>query len=161
MGISGSGRVYNRTTVGGASPVGCFMTATTFILPETSPKCRVETPLDDSDRLPWLLAMRSHLEAVLAKREHAVLAASLLKQEYRDRVTSGLPAVQLVYLKADPRVIDERLKQRRGHFFQSDLLRSQLDILEEPPEAFVMSVETPSAAIVSRIVDELGLDVRA
>jgi carbohydrate kinase (thermoresistant glucokinase family) len=156
MGISGSG----KSTIGrqlGERLGWPFYDGDDFHPAENVAKMARGVPLDDHDRLPWLQAMHEKLSAVLASGGQAVLAASLLKQAYRDQVLNGLSDVALVYLKAKPALIDERLQQRQGHFFKSPLLASQLAILEEPPSALALSVDTPSADIVANVVETFGL----
>jgi gluconokinase len=156
MGISGSG----KSTIGqqlAARLRWPFYDGDDFHSAENVAKMSQGVPLDDDDRRPWLQAMRDELTRVLASGGHAVLAASLLKQQYRDLILSGLSDTRLVYLQADPLVIEERLKNRQGHFFESRLLASQLEILEKPEDASVVSVNGPTASVVARIVDELAL----
>ena len=156
MGVSGSG----KSTVGQQLAERLrwpFFDGDEFHPAENIVKMSQGIPLDDDDRRPWLQAMHDKLAEQLAQGRPAVLAASLLKQAYRDLLLTGLHDVRLVYLKADPRVIDERLRQRQGHFFGSRLLASQLEILEEPNDALVMSVDAPTASIVAHVVNELGL----
>lgn len=156
MGISGSG----KSTIGrqlASRLLWPFYDGDDFHPAENVAKMSTGDPLDDRDRGPWLRAMRDTLESLLANGGQAVLAASLLKQQYRDAVLSGLSNVRLIYLKADPRLIDERLKKRQGHFFKSALLDSQLQILEEPGDAVVLSVDAPAASVVASILRELRL----
>jgi gluconokinase len=156
MGVSGSG----KSTIGQQLADRLrwpFFDGDDFHPAENVAKMSEGIPLDDSDRRPWLQAMHDKLAELLAQGSPAVLAASLLKQEYRDLVLNGLQDAQLVYLKADPRVIDERLSKRQGHFFKSRLLTSQLEILEEPANASVVSVDAPTASIVADVMTSLGL----
>lgn len=157
MGVSGSG----KSTIGQQLAERLrwsFFDGDDFHPPENIAKMSQGIPLDDDDRRPWLQAMHAKLADLLAQGTPTVLAASLLRQRYRDLVLSGLRDVRLVYLKADPRLIDERLQQRQGHFFKPQLLASQLQILEEPADAVVISVDAPSASIVAQLVNELGLE---
>ena len=156
MGISGSG----KSTVGQqlAERLGWpFHDGDDFHPAQNVSKMSKGIPLDDADRRPWLQTLHDALAEILKHGGNAVLAASLLKQEYRDLVLGDLPGVRLVYLRADPRVIDDRLQKRQGHFFQASLLATQLAILEEPTDALALSVDAPSVAVVSQIVEALGL----
>jgi len=156
MGVSGSG----KSTIGEqlAERLGWpFFDGDAFHPAENIAKMSQGIPLGDDDRRPWLQAMHGKLIELQAQDQPAVLAASLLKQDYRNLVLTGLHDARLVYLKADPRLLDERLQQRQGHFFNPRLLASQLEILEEPTNAVVMSVDAPTASIVTQLVSELGL----
>lgn len=88
-------------------------------------------PLTDEDRWPWLQRLREQIQHCLAAKKNAVLACSALKRNYRDylRVRSD---VGLVFLRGDYALIEQQLCQRRGHFMNPDLLRSQFADLEEP-----------------------------
>jgi gluconokinase len=66
--------------------------------------------------------------------------------------------VKLVYLKADYALLEERLKNRRGHFMRPELLNSQFAALEEPQgNATVVEVDQSPAKIVDRIRAALNL----
>lgn len=160
MGISGSG----KSTVGRqlADRLGWpFHDGDDFHPAQNVSKMSKGIPLDDDDRRPWLQTLHDALADILEQGGHAVLAASLLKQAYRELVLGDLLGVRLVYLRADPRVIDERLQKRQGHFFQASLLATQLEILEEPVNALALSVDSPSASLVAQIVDAFGLGAPA
>jgi carbohydrate kinase (thermoresistant glucokinase family) len=89
-----------------------------------------------------------------------VLAASVLRRRYREILIGAREDVRLVYLKGDEALIARRLAARQGHFFPAELLRSQLDALEEPLAAenpIVVSVAARPAEIVARVLQELSL----
>ena len=121
-------------------------------------------PLTDSDREPWLLSIHSYIKTL--KNETSIVTCSALKKKYRNILINGLACnsndmqtnVTFIYLKGSFETISERLKNRQGHFFPPSLLRSQLEILEEPevPEIFVTvdiceSVDTIINELLSRI----------
>ena len=117
--------------------------------PENVRKMRAGIPLDDADREPWLAALRALIEKLLEAERDAVIAASVLKRAYRDRLT--LPGVRFVYLKGDKSLIRERLLQRTGHFFDPRLLESQFEILEEPTDAIVVDIGAPPQEIAQEV----------
>lgn len=83
-----------------------------------------------------------------------VVTCSALKSKYRDviRVASSTPSppeahntyhqqqaqvhgsvhVHFVYLRADEQTLLDRVAQRQGHYMKSDMVKSQLAMLEEP-----------------------------
>jgi gluconokinase len=102
---------------------------------------RQGVPLMDGDRWPWLESLRELIKQCLAAGEDAVLACSALKESYR-RYLRVSPEVKLVYLRGDYALIEQQLRQRRGHFMDPKLLRSQFGDLEEPqPEEDVAVVK--------------------
>jgi carbohydrate kinase (thermoresistant glucokinase family) len=113
-------------------------------------------PLNDRDRRPWLLAMHDLLVGLKSKGGKAVLAASVLKQDYRDLLASGMEGIRFVYLKGDFAVLEERLRSRQGHYFKAGLLSSQFEILEEPKEALIVDAGADPGALVESIL--AGLD---
>jgi gluconokinase len=54
-------------------------------------------------------------------------------------------------------LLAERIGGRQGHFMKPEMLRSQLDALETPPDALAVDIAPPPAAIVAEILRRLGL----
>ena len=82
----------------------------------------------------------------------AVLAASLLKQTYRDTVLEGYERqVKLVYLQASRALLQTRLTTRTGHFAGIALLDSQLALLDEPADALVADASQSPDHLVQTI----------
>ena len=107
--------------------------------------------LDDSDRAPWLSALRTLIQAMLSEGRNGVVACSALKQSYRDELVVDPNSVKVVYLRGSKRVIAERLRERGPHFMNPDLLQSQFDTLEEPRDAIVVDISMAPEAIVNAI----------
>jgi gluconokinase len=118
-----------------------FLEADDFHPAANIEKMRSGRPLTDEDRWPWLERLRKQIKRSLAARENAVLACSALKRAYRERLhLSG--EVKFVFLRGDYALIEEQLSQRRGHFMNPRLLRSQFADLEEPtPDEDVLTIE--------------------
>ena len=155
MGVAGSG----KSTVGQllAERTGAtFYDADDFHPPANVEKMRGGVPLTDEDRLPWLEALHSLIISCLERGTLAVLACSALKEEYRERLLVD-ERVKLVYLKGDYKLIEQRLKNRNGHFMKRELLDSQFDTLEEPCHALQVEVTAEPDEIVEVILDRLGL----
>ena len=155
MGVAGSG----KSTVGRllAERSGAtFYDADDFHTPANVEKMRAGVPLTDEDRQPWLDALRELIRDCLGRGGRAVLACSALKEEYRERLLVD-GRVRVVYLKGDYSLIEERLKNRRGHFMKPGMLDSQFDALEEPRQALQVEVAAPPEEIVETIKDRLKL----
>jgi gluconokinase len=154
MGVSGSG----KTAVGrllASSLNWPFYDGDDFQPQGNLTKMSQGFALTDADRAPWLKAVRDLLEGILDRGGRAVLACSLLKAAYRDRVLGGLSGVGLVHLKGPYGLIEARLKSRPGHFFKSEMLAGQYEILEEP-EALTVAVDREPATIAAEILKALG-----
>jgi len=130
FGVSGAG----KTTIGRllAEQLGWrFYEADDFHPRANIEKMRSGHPLTDEDRWPWLERLREQITRSLAANENAVLACSALKRAYRERLRISND-VRFVYLRGDYALIDKQLRDRRGHFMNPGLLRSQFADLEEP-----------------------------
>ncbi len=152
MGVSGSG----KTTIGGmlaARLGGSFLDADAYHPVENLRKMRNGMPLDDSDRWPWLDAMADAVRDFDGPKP-VVLGCSALKQAYRDRLQ--LEGGTVVFLQGSHDTIARRLSARREHFMPANLLRSQLETLEEPSKAITVSVDQAPDQIVDRIMESIA-----
>jgi gluconokinase len=120
-------------------------------------KLRAGQPLTDEDRQPWLASLRAAMTRRLERREHAVVACSALKQQYRDALSTGLHGVRFVYLQVPAHVLAARLADRRDHVASPALLTSQLADFEPPADALVVDGMLPPESLVTVIGRELGL----
>ena len=140
FGVSGVG----KTTLGRmlAAELGWrFYDGDDFHSPGNIEKMRRGIPLTDADRAPWLEKLRALIDERVESGENAVLACSALRESYRRFLRRDRDEVKLVYLKGDYALMEERLKNRRGHFMNSDLLSSQFATLEEPQGNATVVVE--------------------
>ena len=152
MGVVGAG----KTTVGSllAQKLGWqFADADDFHPAANVEKIRSGIPLDDSDRAPWLAALRDAILQWNAKNQNVALACSALKRKYRDELR--VAGVQFVYLKGDYELIQKRLRARHGHFASESILRSQFADLEKPDDAITVEIDKSPEAIVAEIIEKL------
>lgn len=130
MGVSGVG----KTTLGRvlAERLGAeFLEGDRFHPTANVEKMRLGTPLTDEDREPWLRALASEAERLVAADWSVVIACSALKRRYRMILTQRV-AMKFVHLTGDPGLIKARLDARVGHYMPPSLLPSQLAALEPP-----------------------------
>jgi gluconokinase len=133
FGASGAG----KTTIGQslAQELGWrFYEADDFHPSANIEKMRRGVSLTDDDRWPWLENLRELVERCLAAGEDAILACSALKEAHRRRLRVNAD-VKLVFLQGNYELIANQLRQRRGHFMNPALLKSQFADLEEPQPA--------------------------
>jgi gluconokinase len=157
FGVSGA----EKTTIGKllAEELGWhFYEADDFHSRANIEKMHRGVPLTDEDRWPWLERLRELIKRCVESGENAVLACSALKRAYRQRLdVSG--EVKFVFLRGDYALLEKQLRQRRGHFMNPDLLRSQFADLEEPkPNEETLTIElgrTPR-----ELVDEIKTKLR-
>lgn len=156
MGVSGCG----KTTIGEmlAERLKCdFADADSFHSQANKDKMHKGIPLTDDDRWPWLNAIRASIVEKRADGTTHVYACSALKRAYRDILRNGDKDVTFVYLKGTEELLKERIKTRKGHFFDPALLKSQLDTLEapSPDEAIEVDIAWPPEKIVNTVLSEM------
>ena len=169
MGVTGSG----KTTIGAllAQKLGWqFSDADDFHPAKNIEKMSKGTPLDDSDRAPWLASLRNTIRQWDQTGQNVVLACSALKRSYRDLLRAG--ALRFVYLKGTHDLILSRLRYRHGHFASESILNGQFADLEEPTreqayrssqgaaepdDILTVEVNNTPEAIVSEILEKLKL----
>lgn len=162
MGVSGCG----KSTVGKALSEKLrrpFKDGDTFHSPENVEKMKAGTPLNDSDRLPWLQAINNYARL----NQGYVIACSALKRRYRSILCEHLPngasgRAVFILLNLKREVLQQRVNSRPGHFMPSTLLDSQLATLElpSPDESNIVTVDANSEnvdQIVDTIVKTLAL----
>lgn len=155
MGVSGSG----KTTVGRllARELGWkYFEGDDYHPAASVEKMRSGIPLDDTDRRPWLEALRTVIRDCLVRNESAVLACSALKESYREFLSVD-ERVVFIYLKGSYELIHRRLCARGGHFMNPGLLESQFDALEEPTAALHVDISSSPEELVEEIRSRLGL----
>jgi len=102
-------------------------------------------PLNDNDRWDWLINLREAAASRLcpskssATKPHdgVVVTCSALRRRYRDVIRVAAYndndiMVHFIFLKADEDVLLARVQGRKGHYMKSTMVRSQLELLEEP-----------------------------
>jgi gluconokinase len=155
MGVTGAG----KTTIGRALAAALgweFHDGDDLHSAASKRKMHRGIALDDSDRAPWLGAIRKLIEAMVSQGRDGVVACSALKQSYRDEIAVDPNLVKVVYLKGSKEAIAERLRDRTGHFMNADLLQSQFGTLEEPRDAIDIDITAAPEAIVNEIRAKLG-----
>jgi gluconokinase len=150
MGVSGSGKSFIGAKL--AAALGwSFREGDEFHPPANIAKMSAGLPLDDTDRIPFLAAIRAEIEACLARGEGTVIACSALKESYRKTLVVDPALVKVVYLKGDAALIRDRLASRQGHFMKAGMLPSQLAALEPPRDALTLDIASTPAALVESI----------
>ena len=154
MGVSGTG----KSTIGKA--LAEKLSLPYFEGDEFHPAANVEKmrqgiPLNDGDRVPWLLALREQIEVQLEKGESAVLASSALKASYREILQRDDKRVKFVFLHGTYELILQRMQEREHEYMPPSLLKSQFDTLEEPEDAIRISIDQEVGAMVEEVLSQL------
>jgi len=154
MGVSGAG----KTTVGKLLAQSLnweFSDADDFHPPANIEKMSRGIPLEDADRLPWLLHLQATIDRWLLENKNVVLACSALKASYREMLCRDQQRIKIVYLKGDFELFTARLKNRENHYMKVDLLSSQCATLEEPETAIIIDASQPLEVMVRQIMNHL------
>ncbi len=157
FGVSGSG----KSTVGKLIADGWeadFVDADDHHPPANIKKMESGAPLEDSDRVPWLLQLREVITGYLSRGRNLVMACSALKKSYREVLSREDRRVKFIYLKGDYETVASRLQDREGHFMPPELLRSQFESLEEPldDEVIEFSIEEAPMDIAHQLLDQVA-----
>lgn len=151
MGVSGSG----KSTVGAAlaDALGLRFVDADSLHPQANvDKMSSGIPLTDEDRWPWL-----DLVAQVLAGGDVVVACSALRRSYRDRLRVLAPDLRLVYLRAEPGRLADRMESRE-HFMPATLLPSQVATLEPPgvdERPVVVDASDPVADVVRQALGGL------
>lgn len=163
MGVAGSG----KTTVGRAAAAALgwpYFEADDFHPPANRAKLARGAPLDDTDRAPWLAALRDQMDACRAAGRSAVFSCSALKAAYRAYLRApgppgaapgeggGARALVLIHLQLDAATAAARVAARPGHFMPASLVESQFAALEAPDDALTLAARAPLADLVRQVV---------
>ena len=153
MGVAGVG----KTTIGLAlSKAGGipFFDGDDYHSSSNRDKMAAGIALSDEDRTEWLLALQAVIEKALIKG-NCILACSALKKAHRSILEKNSNSIHFVYLEGSKNLIEQRLESRKGHYFPTSLLASQLETLEPPENAFTISITQTPSAIVEMIMKTL------
>lgn len=151
MGVTGCG----KTTVGTAlaQKMGVtFIDSDGLHSDSNKRKMASGTPLNDSDRAPWLRAVSE----TLLNHESIVVACSALKKSYRDMILAEAPTSTFIHLSGSKELISDRLRERSHHFMPIELLDSQFQTLEN-----LHQTENGTTIDISKPIDEIVMEIIA
>ncbi|OOF36371.1 gluconokinase [Rodentibacter heidelbergensis] len=116
-------------------------------------------PLNDEDRAPWLERIRDAAFSLERKSEVGIIVCSALKKQYRDIIRAGNDNVKFLFLEGSFDLVLERMKQRKGHYMKTDMLKSQFDTLEVPqedePDVIHIDIDGSFETVVERCIQAL------
>ena len=155
MGVSGSGKSVVASEV--AHQLHAVFLDGDFLHPRRNiMKMASGEALNDEDRIPWLQALNDAAFAMQRTNKVSLIVCSSLKKKYRDRLRDGNPNLSFIYLKGDFEVIESRLKARKGHFFKTDMLKTQFAALEEPQadeaDVQIVDISQPLDGVIASVI---------
>lgn len=157
MGPMGCG----KTTIGkmlGAKLGWPFYDGDDFHPKKNVEKMRTGIALTDQDRKLWLEKLHANIQHWLKDKQNSILACSALKQSYRDILGVNQNTVRTVYLKGSYELLRTRIGERQHPYMDKNLLRSQLDTLEEPRDGLTVDISATPEIVVSNIINNLNLN---
>ena len=121
---------------------------------ENIEKMNNNIPLSDNDREIWIKDINTELNRL--ENKNVVVACSALKEAYRQALVKGVDGdIYWFWLKGTFELIKQRLDSREDHFFKSDLLDSQFNIIEYPDYCKFIDISESPDIIVEKIKSEL------
>lgn len=150
MGVAGSGK--STVAKAAADKLGLpFIEADDHHNQANKSKMKDGYPLNDRDREPWIDSL---VAAAKPHKTDVVMSCSALTKFVRKRMRAGLNGnCTYIHLHGSPRLIRERLTDRKGHFFGADLLASQFAALELPNRAHTLSIEKDIETLVGQVCE--------
>ncbi len=157
MGVSSTGKTSVGTAV--AQRLGIKLIDGDDLHPKANIiKMGQGQPLNDLDRAPWLERIRDAAFSLEQKSEVGIIICSALKKQYRDLIRDGND-VTFLFLHGPFDLVLERMKQRKGHYMKTSMLKSQFDTLEIPqtdePDVIHISIDGTFDEVVGRCVKAL------
>ena len=111
--------------------------------------------LNDSDRKPWLKALRKNIES-WQKNGSAILACSALKESYRSILMGDMNIpIQFILLQCPILTLKKRLESRKEHFISPTLLESQIKTLEVPDYGIRFDSNIELKKLVKQIIKKV------
>jgi carbohydrate kinase (thermoresistant glucokinase family) len=128
------------------------------------------TPLTDEDRVTWLKRVARHAAETVTEMGYpaVVLSCSALKRAYRDvlrqeisRSCDGAEVrILFVDLQACPEILEERMRQRQGHYMSPEMVPGQVAVHEhagvEEVDVLPVNCEGPMESVVEEVKWLLG-----
>lgn len=158
MGVSGSGK--SAVANGVAQRIGAAFLDGDFLHPRANiTKMASGHALNDEDRKPWLHALNDAAFAMQRTNKVSLIVCSALKKQYRDMLREGNHCLHFLYLKGDYALIENRLKERKGHFFKPQMLITQFETLEEPtndePDVYEIDILPSLDNVIENVINTI------
>ena len=123
-------------------------------------KMKSGSPLNDSDRAPWLERINDAVYSIEQKGEEGVIVCSALRRQYRDLIRQNNSKLVFIHLYGDFELVKTRMFARTAHFMPIELLKSQFDTLEMPAtdeaDVIQVSIDGSFEEVVQRCIQAIN-----
>ncbi|MCU8044958.1 gluconokinase [Shewanella sp. SM68] len=123
-------------------------------------KMKSGSPLNDSDRAPWLERINDAVYSIEQKGEQGVIVCSALRCQYRDLIRQNNSKLVFIHLYGDFELVKTRMFARKAHFMPIELLKSQFDTLEMPAtdeaDVIQVSIDGTFEEVVQRCINAIN-----
>ncbi len=119
-------------------------------------KMRAGLPLTDTDRGPWLAAIAAAIKKQSTAEISSLFTCSALKRTYRDVLR--VAPLRFIHLYAPPAVLRLRALSREHEYMNPNLVKSQVNILEDPahePDVISINTNAPADEVEQKILAAL------
>jgi carbohydrate kinase (thermoresistant glucokinase family) len=120
-------------------------------------KMALGQPLEDQDRWYWLTKIKRKFLGLAVDNVGVVVTCSALKKSYRDLLRE-VPVdvnVQFLMLEADRSILMKRVEARSEHFMKTNMVDSQIALLEEPNADEVDVLPVDVSGTLEDVVEDL------
>lgn len=131
IGVSGSGKSSLAQGIADHFQLP-MIEADDFHLPRAKALMHAGHGLTEEHRIPWLDRVISACEHALLKAPTVIVACSALKKTHRDGFRRIDKQVRFIWPAVPVTQLQQRLRQRIGHFASDTLLTSQFACFEPP-----------------------------
>ncbi|MEL6673495.1 MAG: gluconokinase [Bacteroidota bacterium] len=151
MGVSGAGKTFIGKKLSEKSGWP-FFEGDDFHPKANVEKMRQGQPLNDEDRVPWLLELRKQIETQLENGTTSIIACSALKAAYREVLQRDDRRVRFILLHGAQELLAKRLAEREHAYMPSSLLPSQLETLEIPEDVLTLDVAEEADSLIEQVL---------
>lgn len=121
---------------------------------------RTGRPLTDTDRWDWLTVLRQEsIRRINEGTGSVVVACSALKRKYRDVIRvaayqNPFLLVHFIFLHAPADLLIERVSQRKSHYMGVNMVKGQLESLEQPQADEVDIITVDASRETDRVMED-------
>ena len=153
MGVTGSGKTTIARHLARELKV-LFIEGDDYHSIESKKKMMLGIGINNIERSRWIKKICDLIYHLDKHNYDFVLACSALKNAHRSMLLSSAPDLKICWLEVSTNDIKARLKKRRHHFANRELLTSQLASLEKPDDHMKFSNNDSFDLVIEKIINK-------